>query len=89
MANEVIIKTKDELSVASGATLDRLIKPLTHEILLFDSYVAGTGYVKDEDVFAEMKLYDNNTSKLEVPNKVVKFAHIAPNYSSFKYQEIK
>jgi len=58
MANEVIIKTKDELSVASGATLDRLIKPLTHEILLFDSYVAGTGYVKDEEVFAEMKVGD-------------------------------
>ena len=69
MANEVIIKTKDELSVASGATLDRLIKPLTHEILLFDSYVAGTGYVKDEEVFAEMKVGDRLVLQREPENR--------------------
>ena len=69
MANEVIIKTKDELSVASGATLDRLIKPLTHEILLFDSYVAGTGYGKDEEVFAEMKVGDRLVLQREPENR--------------------
>ena len=69
MANEVIIKTKDELSVASGATLDRLIKPLTHEILLFDSYVAGTGYVNDEEVFAEMKVGDRLVLQREPENR--------------------
>ncbi|MBO4789291.1 MAG: HIRAN domain-containing protein [Lachnospiraceae bacterium] len=58
MANELITKTKNELSVAGGATLEQLIKPLTHEILLFDSYVAGTGYVKDEKVYADMKVGD-------------------------------
>lgn len=58
MANELITKTKNELSVAGGATLEQLIKPLTHEILLFDSYVAGTGYVKDENVYTEMKVGD-------------------------------
>ena len=55
MANELIIGKKDTLSLISDNPLGELIKPLSREILLFDSYVAGTSYIKDESVFDDIK----------------------------------
>ena len=39
--------------------LGEVIKPLRQEILLFDSYIAGTTQVKDESVFDEIKEGDS------------------------------
>ncbi len=56
MENELIISKKNMVSLVSDNPLGELIKPLSHEILLFDSYVAGTTHIKDESVFDEIKV---------------------------------
>lgn len=55
MANELTIGKKNMVSLVSDNPLGDLIKPLSHEILLFDSYVAGTTHIKDESVFDDVK----------------------------------
>jgi hypothetical protein len=55
MANELTIGKKNMVSLVSDNALGDLIKPLSHEILLFDSYVAGTTHIKDETVFDDVK----------------------------------
>ena len=46
MANELTIGKNNMVSLVSDNPLGELIKPLSHEILLFDSYVAGTTHIK-------------------------------------------
>ncbi|MCR5282807.1 MAG: HIRAN domain-containing protein [Lachnospiraceae bacterium] len=48
MANELTIGTQTMVSLAMEHPLGDLIKPLSHEILLFDSYIAGTSQIKEE-----------------------------------------
>lgn len=55
MANELTIRKKNMVSLVSDNPIGDLIKPLSHEILLFDSYVAGTTHIKDESVFDDVK----------------------------------
>ena len=55
MANELTIGEKNIVSLVSDNPLGDLIKPLSHEILLFDSYVAGAAQIKDESVFDDVK----------------------------------
>lgn len=69
MANELIIGKKDTLSLISDNPLGELIKPLSHEILLFDSYVAGTSYIKDESVFDDIKEGDKLILQREPDNR--------------------
>ncbi len=55
MENELTIGKKNIVSLINDNSLADLIKPLSHEILLFDSYVAGTSYVQDESVFDDIR----------------------------------
>lgn len=55
MANELTIGEKNIVSLVRDNPLGDLIKPLSHEILLFDSYVAGAAQIKDESVFDDVK----------------------------------
>lgn len=45
--------------------LGNLIKPLTREIHIFDSYIAGTTHLKDKTVLAEIKAGDKLTLQRE------------------------
>ena len=70
MGNELTIaEQKNMVSVLSANPLGDLIKPLTHEILLFDSYVAGTTHIKDESVFDEIKEGDKLILQREPENR--------------------
>ena len=56
----------NELSILTqNGGLDNVLKPLTREILLFDSYVAGTSYIKDTSVLDEIKEGDKLVLKRE------------------------
>ncbi len=55
MENAIQISEKNFISTVAGKGISELIKPLSHEILLFDSYVAGTTHLKDESVLDEIK----------------------------------
>lgn len=58
MANELTIDKKNMLAMATGGDLAAMLKPLSREILLFDSYVAGTGYIEDETILDALKVGD-------------------------------
>ena len=69
MENELIIGKKNLLSLISETSEESLLKPLSHEILLFDSFVAGTTHIKDEKVFEEMKEGDKLVLLREPENR--------------------
>ena len=69
MGNELTVSKKNMVSLMTGNPLGDLIKPLSHEILLFDSYVAGTSHVKDESVFDDLKVGDQLILKREPENR--------------------
>ena len=55
MENQLTVDAKNLLAKATQKEIGDLIKPLSHEILLFDSYVAGTTYLDDDTVLDEIK----------------------------------
>lgn len=55
MENGLTIGNQNMVATLTDNPLGDLIKPLSHEILLFDSYVAGTTHIKDESVFDDIK----------------------------------
>ena len=55
MANELIIGKENTVALVSERGVGELIKPLTKEIFLFESYVAGTTHLEDESVLDEIK----------------------------------
>lgn len=61
MANELMVKSKDMVALMTDHSIGDLIKPLSHEILLFGSYIAGTSHISDQSIF------DN----LETGNKLI------------------
>ncbi len=49
---------KDIIAVADQKSLGEVIKPLSREIHLFDTYIAGTSYLKDPEVLEKIKCGD-------------------------------
>ncbi len=58
MDNQLTVGKENMVSVISELGIGDLIKPLSREILLFDSYVAGTAYLDDDTVLDEIKTGD-------------------------------
>ena len=54
---------------SSEHAIEELIKPLSREIHLFDSFVAGTSFVKDETAFEELKTGDKLVLQRESENR--------------------
>ena len=69
MENGLTITNKNMVSLMKEHELGELIKPLQHEILLFDSYVAGTTHIKDESVFNDLKEGDKLQLQREPDNR--------------------
>ena len=69
MENGLTIKEGNMLTLMVEKPLGELIKPLSNEILLFDSYVAGTSYIEDESILEEIKEGDKLTLKREPDNR--------------------
>lgn len=58
MENGLIKSKNDIIAMADAKGLGEVIKPLSREIYLFDTYVAGTTYLKDQSVLDEVKKGD-------------------------------
>jgi len=58
MENELSITPENLLALKTENGLGELIKPLIREIYLFDTYVAGTSFIKDASVFDKIKVDD-------------------------------
>ena len=69
MADELMIGTTNAVALVSGTSLEKLLKPLKQEILLYDTYVAGTGYINDKSILDELKNGDVLWLQREPDNK--------------------
>lgn len=58
MADELILKKDGVVVLAAEKGLADMIKPLKKEIYLFDTYIAGTSYLKDTTVLQEAAVGD-------------------------------
>ena len=65
MAEELSIKQDGIVSLTENHDLGSLIKPLTKEIHLFDSFVAGTTHLSDKSVLDEIEIGDKLTLRRE------------------------
>ena len=62
---ELIIHQQDAVALTQHGGLESVIKPLTKEIHLFDTYVAGVSYLTDKTVLQEIKIGDRLTLQRE------------------------
>ncbi len=53
METSLTVKKENLLALMPDGGMAELIKPLQNEILLLETYVAGTAYIEDESVFDE------------------------------------
>ena len=53
--NHLTVKNSELVTFAQNNGMGEIIKPLIREIHLFDSYVAGTTYLKDPSVLDELQ----------------------------------
>lgn len=61
MSNELTVNREGLVSLVGDKSLGEVIKPLKTEIHLFDTYVAGTTYLKDTSVLDEINAGDKLT----------------------------
>ena len=87
MAGQSIIPVNPELiqKVDTPQGLGDLIKPLTREIHLFDSFIAGTSYLKDPDVLKKAAVGDTLTLRRESGNRFDSNAILILNADGEKY----
>ncbi len=69
MGTELTIAEKNTLTTLTTHSLGEVLKPLTNEIHLFDTYVAGTSHIKDETVFDTIKDGDTLVLQREPENR--------------------
>ena len=69
MSNEVINSNNDLVSIIETGGITDLIKPLVREIYLFDTYIAGTTFIEDKELFKLLKENDRLILKREESNK--------------------
>ena len=65
MSNELTVKKENVLSVIDEKGIGEVIKPLVREIHLFDTYIAGTSYLKDKEPLKRIQVGDKLTLKRE------------------------
>ncbi len=69
MANELAKTDQNLVSIIQESGITNLIKPLIREIYLFDTYVAGTSFIENRDLFKDLKENDHLILKRETDNK--------------------
>ena len=55
MANELTVNKGSLLAVVEEKSLGELLESLTREIYLFNTYIAGTSYIKDTSIFDDLQ----------------------------------
>lgn len=65
MKNELTVNNKQAIVKLGEQNIGDIIKPLSTEIHLFDSYVAGIYQLKDNDILEKLKIGDKLTLQRE------------------------
>ncbi len=69
MDHELAVGKENMVSLMAEHELGDLIKPLSREIALFDSFIAGTTHIKDQTVFDDLKEGEKLTLQREPENR--------------------
>lgn len=69
MSNEITISQENMVSILEESGITNLIKPLVKEIYLFDTYIAGTSYIKNQSLFQQLKPNDSLILRRDIENK--------------------
>lgn len=87
MENKSIIQVDPELvrKADHAQELGELIKPLTRDIHLFDSFIAGTSYLKDPGILQKAVIGDTLTLRRERDNRFDDNAIMILNGNGEKY----
>ena len=87
MAEQSIIPVNPELrkKAENPQGLGDLIKPLTREIHLFDSFIAGTSHLKDPEILKKAAVGDTLTLRRESGNRFDSNAILILNAAGEKY----
>lgn len=62
---ELIVKGKEVVALTQNGGLDKVIKPLTKQIHLFDTFIAGVSHLEDKTVLQEIAVKDKLTLRRE------------------------
>lgn len=65
MSNELTVKNDELITVIDEKGIGDIIKPLVTEIHLFDTFIAGTSYLKDPEPLKNAKSGDRLTLRRE------------------------
>ena len=68
MANHLIVTSKTALALSEQLKTEEILKPLQKEILLFETYIAGTMYIEDESLIDALNIGEKLTLKREPQN---------------------
>lgn len=83
--NIITVNTGLITKINSENGLGDLIKPLTREIHLFDSFIAGTTHLKDPEILEKASIGDTLTLRRESGNRFDSNAILILNETGEKY----
>lgn len=69
MANEIKMSDANLVSVIEEKGLSDLLKPLVKDIHLFDSFIAGTSFIRNSSLFEALTLGEDLILRREPENK--------------------
>ncbi|MBO4347584.1 MAG: HIRAN domain-containing protein [Lachnospiraceae bacterium] len=69
MENEIMLKEDAAVALAEHFDMAELIKPLTREIFLFDTFISGTTHLEDASVLNKLKVGDKLSFVREPDNR--------------------
>ena len=61
MENELIVRDEKTLALVTENNIGDLIKPLSNEVFLLNTYIAGTAFIKEDGLIESLKEGDKLT----------------------------
>lgn len=84
MENKIIVSNTELISIINDSGITTLIEPLVKEIFLFDTYIAGTSYIEEKEVFQSLKVNDHLILRRDKENKFDEKAILVLNEKKIK-----
>lgn len=84
MENKIIVSNTELVSIINDSGITTLIEPLVKEIFLFDTYIAGTSYIEEKEVFQSLKVNDHLILRRDKENKFDEKAILVQNEKKIK-----
>lgn len=84
MKNKIIVSNTELVSIINDSGITTLIEPLVKEIFLFDTYIAGTSYIEEKEVFQSLKVNDHLILRRDKENKFDEKAILVQNEKKIK-----